>query len=131
MKCADHKCEDSFDHFVACARQASVRHAAAMAMFSLASDNRWGPGFQAKCVAWTTQQPAVLDIRSLVVSLRLASGELESVAVLGAVFGGFRHDACTEAMKWWGVPAAARAELRSALRGVLFNWSHQAWCSRE
>ena len=77
------------------------------------------------CDRWTAGGGS--DIRSLLVTLGLASGTTDSTAVTAAAFGAFRADTGTACALHWHIPKDDREEFISGLRSMLFTWAYRAW----
>ena len=81
-------------------------------MCDILEDERWVPSasLRAECARLRNTPP--LDVRSVLVRLRLASGAVDSVGVVAASFGAIRAECATEFRMTWGVPPEQLVALR-------------------
>ncbi len=117
----------TFSHLMSCPALPMQRRRVdtATAVCGLLCDDRWRPSaaLRAACDGW---RAARLDVRSLLMQLRLASGDIASIGVVAASFGAFRADAVLAFRSKWGL----EAEVLDHLRCCLFVAASRSWVNR-
>jgi hypothetical protein len=116
----------SVTHLFCCPALQRRRADTALSVCDVLEDERWRPGaaLRAACSRWRASKP--LDVRSLLVQLRLASGAADSCGVVAASFGAFRADAAHTFQREWEV----EPELLDRIRCVLFVAASRTWVNR-
>jgi hypothetical protein len=99
---------------------------AALSVCDVLDDARLRPSaaLRAACQRWRAIRP--LDVRTLMVQLRLASGDATSGGVIAASFGAFRADAAHAFLRDWKV----EPEQLDQLRCTLFVNASRSWVNR-
>ncbi len=112
-------------HLMQCPALRQRRADCATAVCDLLTDGRWAASssLRAECARLRTSVP--LDVRSVLVRLRLASGPIDSVGVIAASFGAFRADAAAECRRLWSLDP----QQIILLRGVLFVAASRMWAN--
>ncbi len=116
----------SVSHLMCCPSLQRRRADAALSVCDVLDDARWRPSavLRAACARWRTSSP--LDVRTLLVQLRLASGDATSVGVISASFGAFRSDAAHAFQREWKVAP----EQLDSIRCALFVAASRSWVNR-
>ena len=116
----------SVSHLMCCPALQRRRADAALSVCNVLDDARWcpSPTLRAACDRWRAIRP--LDVRTLLVHLRLASGDAASGGVIAASFGAFRADAAHAFQHNWKV----EPEQLDHVRCALFVAASRSWVNR-
>ena len=113
-------------HLMCCPALQRRRADAAVTVCDILEDDRWAPSASMRAECARLRNTAPLDVRSVLVRLRLASGAVDSIGVVAASFGAIRAECATEFRMTWGVPP----EQLVALRCALFVAASRMWVNR-
>ncbi|MDQ3061224.1 MAG: reverse transcriptase domain-containing protein [Pseudomonadota bacterium] len=113
-------------HLMCCPALQRRRADAALSVCDVLEDAHWRPSapLRAACQRWRAMRP--LDVRTMLVHLRLASGDAASGGVIAAAFGAFRADAAHAFQRVWKV----EPEHLDRLRCALFVAASRSWVNR-
>ncbi len=116
----------SVSHLMCCPVLQRRRADTALFVCDVLEDARWRPSatLRAACERWRAMRP--LDVRTLLVHLRLASGDVASTGVVAASFGAFRADAAHAFQRVWKV----QPEQLDQVRCTLFFAACRSWVNR-